>query len=117
MHPHHLPVLLAAAVWILDSRRKRVLAVGLLFFGTVMAGLFIKVRAYPRIDAAASARPLWRAVAPHRSETCVGDVHRAWRYGLNYYSVEPLPDCESLRQARYRVEQEPDSLPQIKSVR
>jgi 4-amino-4-deoxy-L-arabinose transferase-like glycosyltransferase len=112
-----LPVLLAAAIRILDSRRKRVLAVGLLFFGTVMAGLFIKVRAYPRIDAAASARPLWRAIAPHRNETCIGDVHRAWRYGLNYYSVEPLPDCESLRQARYRVEQEPDSPPQIKSVR
>ena len=26
-------------------------------------------------------------------EVCIGDVKRDWVYGLNYYSVTPLPDC------------------------
>ena len=28
------------------------------------------------------------------SEVCIGNVKRTWEYGLNYYSVTPLPKCE-----------------------
>jgi len=24
---------------------------------------------------------------------CVDDIRRDWRYGLNYYSIDPLPEC------------------------
>jgi hypothetical protein len=27
-------------------------------------------------------------------DVCVDEIRRNWRYGLNYYSVTPLPDCE-----------------------
>ena len=27
-------------------------------------------------------------------EVCIGNVKRDWEYGLNYYSITPLPDCE-----------------------
>jgi hypothetical protein len=30
-----------------------------------------------------------------RAATCVGTVNRNLRYGLNYYSVTPLPDCSA----------------------
>ena len=44
------------------------------------------------------------ALAPHRRagpvdggapQVCIGNVSRDWRYGLNYYAVTPLPDCET----------------------
>ncbi len=28
------------------------------------------------------------------AEVCVGDVKRNWEYGLNFYSVVPLPKCD-----------------------
>jgi hypothetical protein len=57
--------------------------------------LYLKITALPAIDAAVSARSLWREVENRKDQVCVGDIHRAWRYGLNYYSVEPLPGCEA----------------------
>ena len=41
----------------------------------------------------ASARPLWSRVQLQRENVCVETLNRALRYGLNYYSVTPLPDC------------------------
>jgi hypothetical protein len=57
--------------------------------------LYLKIAAFPAIDRAVSARPLWREIEGRRASVCVGDIGRAWRYGLNYYSVAPLPDCET----------------------
>ena len=45
------------------------------------------------IDEAVSARPIWRQIAPQRDRVCVEWMHRRYRYGVNYYSVTPLPDC------------------------
>jgi hypothetical protein len=60
----------------------------------VTAGVVVlKLIDLPAIDRAASARPLWREIASERDRVCVGNMHRNWRYGLNYYSVMPLPDC------------------------
>jgi hypothetical protein len=39
-------------------------------------------------------------------------MHRAWRYGLNYYSVEPLPDCETAPRA-LRIRQQPGVPPTV----
>ena len=60
------------------------------------AGLFyVKLNAWPEVDRQMTARPLWREVAPQASATCVEELPRALRYGLNYYSREVLPDCRN----------------------
>ncbi|MCL5745092.1 MAG: glycosyltransferase family 39 protein [Acidobacteria bacterium] len=84
-----VPALLAIAVW----RLGRGAAVAVLVLGVSAGVVFLKVEALPAIDRAVSARPLWREIAPRRDQVCVTEMHRNWLYGLNYYSVTPLPDC------------------------
>jgi hypothetical protein len=55
---------------------------------------YLKTVATPELDRNASARGLWRQIGGQSGEVCIGDVKRDWVYGLNYYSVTPLPDCE-----------------------
>ena len=74
-------------------------AIAVLCFGAVAGVVFLKVAVYPNIDRAASARPLWRRIAEERERVCVDHIARNWRYGLNYYAVEPLPDCEKAPRA------------------
>jgi len=88
-----LPIAAAVAVWKLESaglRDASVLLVAALV-GAVM--LDLKVSGAAEIDRNASARGLWRQIAGHRDQVCVAEIHRNWRYGLNYYSETPLPDC------------------------
>jgi 4-amino-4-deoxy-L-arabinose transferase-like glycosyltransferase len=60
----------------------------------VTAGIaWLKIACLPMIDQAVSARPVWLQVAPQSSQVCVQQMHRSWRYGLNFYSETPLPDC------------------------
>jgi hypothetical protein len=60
----------------------------------VAAGVaFVKVSAMPRVDSIASARSLWRTVESKAGSVCIGNIQRDWLYGLNYYSVTPLPSC------------------------
>jgi hypothetical protein len=61
--------------------------------------------ALPQIDGAVSARPMWREIAWRRDQVCVEDLHRSWRYGLNYYSGTPLPECAASPRP-HRIEQE-----------
>jgi len=68
-------------------------AVWLAALSAVSAIAYLKQTALPAVDRQASARLFWRALAPKRDAICVSSVHRAFRYGLNYYSVIPLPDC------------------------
>ena len=90
-----LPVLVAAGAWRLEALRRRTAAV-LLLAGAVAAGVFyIKTATYNEIARAVSARELWRGIAPRRGQVCVAGIHRSWRYGLNYYSQTPLPDCDA----------------------
>jgi 4-amino-4-deoxy-L-arabinose transferase-like glycosyltransferase len=106
-----LPVALAAAVFWLEGQGRRAAAMAIV---TVAAGggLFVlKVMELPAIDAAVSARPLWRQIAGRSDQVCVESMHRSWRYGMNYYSVVPLPDC-SVAERAVRVKQE-DSLPPV----
>ncbi|HSB15290.1 MAG TPA: glycosyltransferase family 39 protein [Bryobacteraceae bacterium] len=102
--------LMAAVIWWWEEAGRRQAAVGLLIFATVLGVVFIKVKAYPAIDRLATARPLWRHVSTRAYLTCVEPIHRSLRYGLNYYSGKPLPDCSQLVRP-FRVQQLPGHPP------
>jgi 4-amino-4-deoxy-L-arabinose transferase and related glycosyltransferases of PMT family len=91
--PFFLGTGIAAACWFIPKEW----AMALIVLGVAAGVLYLKIAMFPRLDEIKSARPLWLQVAGRRSETCVGPISRAWRYGLNFYSVTPLPDCESGR--------------------
>jgi 4-amino-4-deoxy-L-arabinose transferase-like glycosyltransferase len=103
---------LAAAVWWLDTRGRRVSALALVAALAAGGLWFVKKSATPALDQLVSARALWLRIEPHRNGVCVDSLHRNWRYGLNYYSVEPLPDCAQSPRA-ISVRQEPRGLPRI----
>ena len=80
----------------------------------VTAGVvYLKTDSLPAIDQAVSARPLWRQLAGRRDQVCVEEIHRRYRYGLNYYSVTPLPDC-SAADKPFHVVQQPGGAPAIR---
>lgn len=105
-----LPV--AAAAWWLDSLGRRLTAFTLVA-ALAGAGLwFVKRSAAPVLDELVSPRALWRRVEPRAAETCVESLHRNWRYGLNYYSGVPLPDCEA-EPRRLAITQLPKGMPRV----
>jgi len=66
----------------------------LLWFALVASGwIYVEYAALPWLDVTASARSLWRDLPEPRRMFCAGSISRNWRYGLNYYSVQPLSDC------------------------
>ena len=103
----HASVLIAvlclagAGAWYLE-RRSRDAAMALVFVLSAGFVVYLKAAAFPALEKAASARSLWRELRQPTGPICVGDVSRNWRYGLDYYSMAPLPDCLS-----------PDALPAI----
>jgi 4-amino-4-deoxy-L-arabinose transferase-like glycosyltransferase len=69
-------------------------------FGLTAAGfIWFAFTAFPRFDAAASARPVWTALHP----SCASRAPRAILYGLYYYAQHPLPDCAVLDPGQARV--------------
>lgn len=82
-------LLLVPTVWYLT----RAAAIGVIAACMIAGVLWIKFAALPAADREASARPLWREISGRESRVCAGTIGRSWRYGLNYYSVNPLPDC------------------------
>jgi len=89
-----IPIGLAAVVTFLELRRKRSTAVFLVTAAITAAVIYLKIVSFPAIEESYSARSLWRKIASDPGSVCVEEIQRNWRYGLNYYSVEPLPDCE-----------------------
>lgn len=89
-----LPLAIAGAVWLLRDRC--VAATALLAVGATAGVVYLKVSALPDLDRMASARGLWRRVEARADHTCIDNIQRNWRYGLNYYSVTPLPDCSAV---------------------
>ncbi|MDR3718015.1 MAG: glycosyltransferase family 39 protein [Bryobacteraceae bacterium] len=100
-----LAVPVGAAVYWLARRRAMTPALALLALVSSAGWLYIKVSALPVVDQVVSARPLWGRVQAHRGDTCVETLNRALRYGLNYYSVTPLPDCAA-SPTHYRIRQD-----------
>ena len=90
-------------------------AVALLVVGIVLGVVLLKVRSYPLMERAASARPLWQRVAGVRHAVCVENIHRNWRYGLNYYSGAPLPACKDGVKP-FRIQQPPDRPPFVNGL-
>jgi 4-amino-4-deoxy-L-arabinose transferase-like glycosyltransferase len=86
-------VVAALAAWLLEARGKRVAAVLAVAAGAALGIGYLKTVATPELDRNVSARGVWRQIGGRFGEVCIGDVKREWVYGLNYYSVTPLPDC------------------------
>jgi 4-amino-4-deoxy-L-arabinose transferase-like glycosyltransferase len=61
--------------------------------------LWFQWTAFPGLDAAASARPVWLASHPR----CVSDLSRSALYGLYYYAGGPIPECTVLDRSGIRV--------------
>jgi 4-amino-4-deoxy-L-arabinose transferase-like glycosyltransferase len=92
-----LPIVLAVATILVFATvcflRNRTISIAMV---ALMAGAgytWIKAEAYPYIDESATARPIARQIQSLGAPTCVKDIPREWRYGLNYYTEKPLPDC------------------------
>ena len=88
-----VPAGIAVLVWMLGRRDRRWSAVTLVAAGAAAGIIWLKVSGLPDVDWRASARGLWREIEARRSQVCIDAVNRNTRYGLNYYSGEPLPDC------------------------
>jgi 4-amino-4-deoxy-L-arabinose transferase-like glycosyltransferase len=102
------PILLAAAAWLLESRGRRLAAVACIACGAAAGIVYLKLA----VGRKAFARELWTKVESRAPQTCVGRLERGWRYGLNYYSVNPLPDC-AVEARRFRIEQVEDRIPEV----
>jgi hypothetical protein len=81
-------------------------AMALLGLSAIGGFVYLKHTTFQAIDREAGTRTLWREIEPRAAETCVGDVRRHVRYGLEYYSGRSLPDCSVVRRP-YRVESDP----------
>ena len=110
-----LPALVCPLVWYLETAGQRTAAIALLAAAVTVGAVAIELRAFPEMDRLASARPLWHAVAPIRDRVCVVRLHRSLRYGLNYYSVTPLPDCRQ-EPREIEITQDPGSPPRLVSA-
>jgi 4-amino-4-deoxy-L-arabinose transferase-like glycosyltransferase len=56
------------------------------------AFLWFEGSAFPSLDEAASARPVWRVAHP----ACIAELPRAAAYGMYYYSRQRLAPCQKL---------------------
>jgi 4-amino-4-deoxy-L-arabinose transferase-like glycosyltransferase len=78
----------------------------------LIAGLMVH-RLSPTLDYQVSARGIWReTIEPRRDDVCAEELHRAWRYGLNFYAIEPLPEC-STEPKPLRIRQRGSEPPEI----
>jgi 4-amino-4-deoxy-L-arabinose transferase-like glycosyltransferase len=106
------PAPVVAAAWVLERHGKRVAALAAIAIGATAGIVFLKSMAIPELDRVASARNLWTKIQPHSAEVCVDNITRSWRYGLNYYSVTPLPEC-SVESRPIRIVQTSGQPPQV----
>jgi 4-amino-4-deoxy-L-arabinose transferase-like glycosyltransferase len=109
-----IPILAIVPVWYFEKQGKRSLAMDVLAALLTGGVIILKTSAFPAIDANVSARPLWKQIEPVRDQVCIVEpLQRHWRYGLNYYSVTPLPSCEQ-SPLPYRVERSPGDPPKLR---
>jgi len=110
-----LPVALALGSYWLERQGRRAAALAIMAVAVTGGVVALKLIDLPAIDRAYSARPLWREIAARRDRVCIESMYRSWRYGLNYYSAMPLPDCS--RSARpLQVRQAPGSAPLVEAL-
>jgi 4-amino-4-deoxy-L-arabinose transferase-like glycosyltransferase len=107
-----LGVALALGIYWLERVGRRAVALAIMAVAATAGVVALKLIDLPAIDRAYSARPLWREISARRDSVCIQAMHRSWRYGLNYYSVTPLPDC-SQSPRPLQVRQQPGRAPII----
>ncbi len=100
-----VPALVAAGF--IAWRVRRDIAVALIALGMAAGTAWAAARMFPVLDRTISARAFWRQASEQRQLLCVEKAHRSWRYNLNYYSVQPLPGCESAGSRPLRIQQGP----------
>ncbi|MGC9947197.1 MAG: glycosyltransferase family 39 protein [Bryobacteraceae bacterium] len=110
-----LPAALALGIYWLERRGRRAWALATMAVAIALGLGVLKSIDLPAIDRAYSARPLWREIAARRDGVCVESMHRSWRYGLNYYSEMPLPDCSQAARP-WQVRQEPGRPPVVRAA-
>jgi 4-amino-4-deoxy-L-arabinose transferase-like glycosyltransferase len=88
-----LPLAVSGTIWLLSRRGKTWIAVAVVGACSAAGLFYVKAVALPDIDRVASARSLWHTVEGEPANVCVDTLTRSLRYGLNYYSDVPLPDC------------------------
>jgi 4-amino-4-deoxy-L-arabinose transferase-like glycosyltransferase len=88
-----LPLALAAGVWMLERRGRRLAAVLAIAAGAAAGTVYLKQVAASDLDRTASARALWQKIAPRAAAICIDWLPRSTQYSLDYYSAVPLPDC------------------------
>ena len=88
------PIAVALLAWLLEARGKRIVAVLVVAAGAALGIGYVKALAAPELDRSVSARGLWREIGGRATDVCIGNVKRDWEYGLNYYSITPLPNCD-----------------------
>jgi 4-amino-4-deoxy-L-arabinose transferase-like glycosyltransferase len=94
------PLALVPLVWYLP----RAAPILVMAVGVTCGVVYIKAYTLPSIDRTASARPLLSQVMQYQGQACVDEIPRNIRYGLNYYTFTPLPDCAvTPRPVRLRV--------------
>ncbi|HUQ93803.1 MAG TPA: phospholipid carrier-dependent glycosyltransferase [Bryobacteraceae bacterium] len=87
-------LLLGLCVWGVERWKGRLAAVAVVV-ALVCTGVWKLTRdAFPVLDEQVSARGEWRKIQGHSMDVCLDEPNRDFRYGMNYYSVTPLPDCE-----------------------
>jgi 4-amino-4-deoxy-L-arabinose transferase-like glycosyltransferase len=104
-----------AAAWYLARRGRVVTSIALLSVVMLASALWVKLGAWPVLDEVVSARGLYRKVKARQPDACVEGLHRSMRYGLNYYTRTPVPDCE-LSPRPVRITQQPGGMPNIRVV-
>jgi 4-amino-4-deoxy-L-arabinose transferase-like glycosyltransferase len=109
-----LAVAPAAVAWWLEGRGKRLAAVFTVAAGVSVGVFYLKWAVAPELNRAVSARDLWGQIAGRAEEVCVDNVDQSWRYGLNYYSVTPLPECSG-QPKPWWVRQTPGKPPHIEA--
>lgn len=109
------PVALALGIYWLERRGQRAAALAAMAVAVTVGVVALKLIDLPAIDRAYSARPLWREMGARRDSVCVESMQRSWRYGLNYYSVTPLPDCSQSPRPLH-VSQEPGHAPLVRAT-
>jgi 4-amino-4-deoxy-L-arabinose transferase-like glycosyltransferase len=103
-----VPVAFAVGAWLLDRRLAALAVAAGVGWGTI----YLKSNATPELDRLASARSLaWTSGVT----VCVQTLKRDLRYGLNYYTFLPLPDC-SVQPTPLRITQTPGAPPTVVTV-
>jgi 4-amino-4-deoxy-L-arabinose transferase-like glycosyltransferase len=80
---------------IVAGMARRSVAGILLILCCAIAGLYLRSTIYPVLDRQASPRALWKQIAPEQSQICDAGLHRAWKYGLEYYKGSLIPSCDA----------------------